>query len=205
MPPPVLHALLYAFESRTADKKSKEQEKLNKFYNPADHKRKLSEAKRDLDKHQGMFSKVTGKTKALKQDVDALRRNLESLEQTREQTMRLFTSKASQDRDRLKERHQSELSKFDKQPIQKTGTAKSFEKTVLKKSVANQNTLQSKTPTAQKDTSQSEFKKAVLSHESQKEATANDNTKEPKQARTRNRSKERTKRKERTRSKGIEP
>ena len=198
---------LYAFESRTADKKSQEQDKLNQFYKPAEHKRKLQQAQIDLDTHQGMFSRVTGKTKALKQNVEALSLNLESLEQTREQTMSLFTSKVSQERHALIQTHQVELAKFDKQPIQKTGTTKTFEKTVLKKSVGNQNTDPSKTPTAQKEkvSGQSEFKKAVLSHESQKETTANDNTKTEDKARTRNRSKERTKRKERTRSKGREP
>lgn len=130
---------LYDFESKMVDAKRREQDKLDQFYKPHEHKRKLKEAQRQLDKHQGMFSKITGKTKALKQDVEDLKRNLESLEQTRSQSMSLFTNKVSKARHTLTQRHKTQLEEFDRKPLQKTGTAKSFEKAVLTKEVANQN------------------------------------------------------------------
>ncbi len=129
----------HAFESKMSDQKRKEQEKLKQFYKPAEHKRKLKEAEHDLDTHQGWFSRVTGKTKTLKQDVEDLKRNMEGLEKTRAQIMGMFTSKVSEARQTLTQRHKSDLAEFDRQPLQKTLTAESFEKAVLTKEVANQN------------------------------------------------------------------
>ena len=198
-------AELTDFEVRRAEQKSKEQDRLNAFYKPAEHQRKLREAERDLNKHQGMFSKVTGKTKALQKNVEDLKRNLESLEQTRAQTMRLHQARVSQERQALTHRHEQELEAFDKQPIQKTGTAKTFEKEVLRKEVANQNPQQRKTPTPETGSVNPPFKKAVSSHETEAKSTANDNTKTETKARTRNRSKDRKPRKERTRSRERQP
>ncbi|MCH9660407.1 MAG: MobA/MobL family protein [Bacteroidetes bacterium] len=178
----------YAFETKMADQKSREQDKLNAFYKPHEHQRKLREAERDLNKHQGVFARVTGKTKALKQDVADLKRNLESLEQTREQTMSLFKNRVSQERHALTQRHKQELTAFDRQPVQKTGTAKTFEKEVLRKEVANQNPQQRKTPTPEKEKGSVNptFETAVLR---EGKNPANKNVKRPTKARTRSRSK----------------
>jgi hypothetical protein len=63
------------------------------------------------------------------------------------------------------------------------------------------------TPTAQKEKPplKTPYQTAVKSHESQKESTANDNSKAEEKPRTRNRSKDRKPRRERTRSRGREP
>lgn len=130
---------LYEFEARSFDKRTVEKEKLEQFYKPQEHKRKLREAQKELEKKKGMFSRLTGKTQAQQEKVDNLKHNVDGIEKLQNQGITMFNGRLFEEKKIITQRHEKEWRDFDNTPIQKTDTAKSFEKAVVTKEVANEN------------------------------------------------------------------
>jgi len=132
---------LYKFEQAASEARFRETERLKDYYQPEEWRYKLRQAERALKNSQGMFSKLTGKTRDRQEDVENLQRTIEGVKQRQKEGMSLFNAKIAENRQTLTDRHVRERAEFEKspQPMPKTGATKTFEKAVLKKTVANEN------------------------------------------------------------------
>ena len=130
---------LIAFDIKARNKRDLEKKKLDEFYKTKEVKRHLREAEKELKTKSGVLSRITGKQKAAQEKAEGLRLNLAGIHKQRGQAMKNLDVGLARDKAVIKERHKQEAKIFENSPTQKYGTAKVFEKEVLKKGVSNQN------------------------------------------------------------------